>query len=37
VGPAARPLAVATLGVWAAALVTGRLTAYPNFVSGFFN
>lgn len=33
----ARALAVATIVLWLAALVTGRLTAYPNFVSGFFN
>lgn len=36
VTPQTRGLAISSLVMWAAVVVTGRLTAYPNFVTSLF-
>ena len=36
VAPQTRVLAVGALVLWAAVIIAGRLTAYPNLVAGFF-
>jgi hypothetical protein len=37
VAPRTRALALSSLVLWLAVIVSGRLTAYPNFVSSFFS
>jgi hypothetical protein len=35
--PQSKALAVGALVLWLAVVITGRLTAYPNFVTSFFS